>query len=62
MHVDLHLHLLPGVDDGPPDEAAALEHAARLAHGIPGAHERAWRSPHEHRVRAAIVAARQRRS
>jgi protein-tyrosine phosphatase len=33
-----------------------------LAHGIPGAHERAWRSPHEHRVRAAIVAARQRRS
>jgi tyrosine-protein phosphatase YwqE len=34
----------------------------RLAHRIPGAHERAWRSPHEHRVRAAIVAARQRRS
>jgi protein-tyrosine phosphatase len=31
MHVDLHLHLLPAVDDGPPDEAAALEHAARLA-------------------------------
>lgn len=29
--VDLHLHLLPGVDDGPADEAAALEHAARLA-------------------------------
>jgi protein-tyrosine phosphatase len=30
--VDLHLHLLPGVDDGPPDEAASLEHAARIAH------------------------------
>lgn len=29
--VDLHLHLLPGVDDGAPDEAAALEHAARMA-------------------------------
>ena len=22
-YTDLHLHLLPGVDDGPPDEAAA---------------------------------------
>ena len=30
-HVDLHLHLLPGVDDGPADEVASLEHAARLA-------------------------------
>ena len=30
-HVDLHLHLLPGVDDGPDDEAASLAHAARLA-------------------------------
>jgi protein-tyrosine phosphatase len=30
-YVDLHLHLLPGVDDGAPDEAAALEHAQRLA-------------------------------
>lgn len=29
--VDLHLHLLPGVDDGAPDEATALEHAARMA-------------------------------
>ena len=29
-YVDLHLHLLPGVDDGAPDEAASLEHAARL--------------------------------
>jgi protein-tyrosine phosphatase len=29
--VDLHLHLLPDVDDGAPDEAAALEHAARMA-------------------------------
>ncbi|HSD80624.1 MAG TPA: CpsB/CapC family capsule biosynthesis tyrosine phosphatase [Solirubrobacteraceae bacterium] len=29
--VDLHLHLLPGVDDGPADEAASLEHARRLA-------------------------------
>ena len=32
-HVDLHLHLLPGVDDGPEDEAASLTHAARLADG-----------------------------
>jgi protein-tyrosine phosphatase len=31
MHaVDLHLHLLPGVDDGARDERAALEHARRL--------------------------------
>ena len=29
--VDLHLHLLPGVDDGPPDEAASLVHAERIA-------------------------------
>jgi len=29
--VDLHVHLLAGVDDGPADEAEALEHAARLA-------------------------------
>ena len=29
-HVDLHLHLLPGVDDGAPDEASALAHAARM--------------------------------
>lgn len=29
-YVDLHLHLLPAVDDGPPDEASALEHSARL--------------------------------
>jgi protein-tyrosine phosphatase len=29
-HVDLHLHLLPGVDDGPADEAGSLEHAERL--------------------------------
>jgi protein-tyrosine phosphatase len=32
-HVDLHLHLLPGVDDGPEDEAASLTHAARLVEG-----------------------------
>lgn len=31
--IDLHLHLLPGVDDGPADEAASLEHAERLVHG-----------------------------
>jgi protein-tyrosine phosphatase len=29
-YVDLHLHLLPGVDDGPADEEASLEHARRL--------------------------------
>lgn len=29
--VDLHLHLLPGVDDGPQDTAASLVHAERLA-------------------------------
>jgi protein-tyrosine phosphatase len=42
-HVDLHLHLLPGVDDGPPDEAASLEHAERLARE--GVHE-ATVTPH----------------
>lgn len=29
-YVDLHLHLLPGVDDGPPDEEAAVAMARRL--------------------------------
>ncbi len=42
-HVDLHLHLLPGVDDGPPDEAASLAHAERLARD--GVHE-ATVTPH----------------
>ena len=42
-HVDLHLHLLPGVDDGAPDEAAALEHAARMV--ADGVHE-ATVTPH----------------
>src|SRR4051812_15890223 len=28
--IDLHLHLLPGVDDGPADEATSLTHARRL--------------------------------
>jgi protein-tyrosine phosphatase len=27
---DLHLHLLPGIDDGSPDEATAVAHAARM--------------------------------
>ena len=31
MYVDLHLHLLPGVDDGARDVPASLEHAARMA-------------------------------
>ncbi len=30
-YVDLHLHLLPGVDDGPAELAASLRHARRLA-------------------------------
>lgn len=30
-YVDLHLHLLPGVDDGAADDAAAVAHARRLA-------------------------------
>jgi protein-tyrosine phosphatase len=30
-YVDLHLHLLPGVDDGSPDEQTALAYARRLA-------------------------------
>lgn len=42
-YVDLHLHLLPGVDDGPPDEAASLTHAARLV--AAGVHE-ATVTPH----------------
>jgi protein-tyrosine phosphatase len=32
-YVDLHLHLLPAVDDGPPDEEAALRYAAHLVAG-----------------------------
>jgi protein-tyrosine phosphatase len=42
-HVDLHLHLLPGVDDGPRDLAASLLHAGRLA--ADGVHE-ATVTPH----------------
>lgn len=30
-YVDLHLHLLPGIDDGARSLAAALDHAARMA-------------------------------
>jgi protein-tyrosine phosphatase len=41
--VDLHLHLLPGVDDGPQDMDASLAHAARLARD--GVHE-ATVTPH----------------
>ena len=42
-YVDLHLHLLPGVDDGPDDEAGSLVHAERLARD--GVHE-ATVTPH----------------
>jgi protein-tyrosine phosphatase len=42
-HVDLHLHLLPGVDDGPRDLQASLVHAERLARN--GVHE-ATVTPH----------------
>jgi protein-tyrosine phosphatase len=42
-YVDLHLHLLPGADDGPLDEAASLVHAARMARE--GVHE-ATVTPH----------------
>lgn len=42
-NVDLHLHLLPGVDDGPADEAASLVHAARMV--AEGVHE-ATVTPH----------------
>ena len=42
-HFDLHLHLLPGVDDGPADEAASLVHADRMART--GVHE-ATVTPH----------------
>jgi protein-tyrosine phosphatase len=42
-HVDLHLHLLPGVDDGPQDLAASLTQAERLARE--GVHE-ATATPH----------------
>jgi protein-tyrosine phosphatase len=41
--IDLHLHLLPGVDDGPADEAASLVHAEKLARD--GVHE-ATVTPH----------------
>src|SRR5947209_18902177 len=30
-YVDLHLHLLPGIDDGARSLPAALDHAARMA-------------------------------
>ena len=42
-NVDLHLHLLPGLDDGPADEAASLEHAAKMV--AEGVHE-ATVTPH----------------
>jgi protein-tyrosine phosphatase len=43
VYVDLHLHLLPAIDDGPVDEAASLAFAARLA--AEGVHE-ATVTPH----------------
>src|SRR4051812_47995609 len=42
-YIDLHLHLLPGVDDGPGSEADAVAHAAKLA--AAGVHE-ATVTPH----------------
>jgi protein-tyrosine phosphatase len=61
MRVDLHLHLLPGIDDGPPDVPAALEHAARLARD--GVHE-ATVTPHvghpDYPVAVATIAERTR--
>src|SRR4051812_20911899 len=36
-HVDLHLHLLPGVDDGARNERESIEHAARMTRD--GVHE-----------------------
>ena len=60
-YVDLHLHLLPGVDDGPPDEAASLVHAERLARE--GVHE-ATVTPHvghpEFQLDVATIAERTR--
>src|SRR4051794_21132911 len=42
-YTDLHLHLLPGVDDGARDERESVEHAARMARD--GVHE-ALVTPH----------------
>ena len=52
--VDLHLHLLPGVDDGPADVTEALRHAERLA--AAGVHE-AVVTPHVGHPRFPVVAA-----
>jgi protein-tyrosine phosphatase len=60
-YVDLHLHLLPGVDDGPPDLDASLVHAARMA--AEGVHV-ATVTPHvahpDMRVEVAAIPARTR--
>lgn len=57
--LDCHAHLLPGIDDGPPDLAASLALCAALAaHGVRAAVATPhWDSPRFPAVRAAGVAA-----
>ena len=62
--IDLHCHMLPGIDDGAPDEATSLE-MARIAyadgirttactpHIYPGLYENDFRRHHDAHQRAA---------